>query len=92
MAGHLEVFYIAEDGSIWDYFWYGMWKNFQLRPPGTVVMGGITAVSRRMESMSVFLVTSNGSIDAIIEKKVDAGITGKSILLEVPLLILSSSV
>lgn len=28
-------------------------------------MGGITAVSRRKESMSVFQVTSSGSIDAM---------------------------
>lgn len=64
IPNHVEVFYITEDGSIWDYYWYGLWNNFQLRPPHSAVMGGITAVSRRPQNMAVFWVSDSESIES----------------------------
>jgi hypothetical protein len=71
----MEVFWIGADGSVQDNYWYenATWQRLAplapplaspgLAPPGSASMqGGITAVARRPQTMEVYWVGANGSV------------------------------
>jgi hypothetical protein len=63
----MEVFWIGSDGSVQDAFWYenATWQRLAppLASPGSASMqGGITAVARRPQTMEVYWVGANGSV------------------------------
>ncbi len=65
IPGSMELWFIGEDGSVWDWYWYegGSWETFRLAPPGSASpTGGIAAVSRIPTSMELWYVASNGSV------------------------------
>jgi hypothetical protein len=65
IPGSMEVWYVAEDGSVEDAFWYDQqpWRRFMLAPPGSASKGGITAVSRAPGTMEVWWIAPNGSVE-----------------------------
>ncbi len=67
---HMEVMWIAPDGSIQDAYFYEKqqpaWKHFELAPPGSASVmgsGGITSVTRRSDHMEVWWIGVDGSIE-----------------------------
>jgi hypothetical protein len=64
---HLDVFWIAPDGSICTMSWdpnsnNGLWSTpLKVMPSGTAV-GGIAAVSRGLEHMDLFWIAPDGSV------------------------------
>ena len=62
-SGHMEIFFIAPDGSVTDYYWYGSWGHYTLSPPGTAAAGGITALSRGPAFIEAWWVGPMGSVE-----------------------------
>jgi hypothetical protein len=62
----MEVWWIAQDGSVQDAYWYegGQWNQFTLALPGSAAYqgAGIAAVSRIPNSMEVRWTGANGSV------------------------------
>jgi len=62
----LEIWWIGNDGSIQDAYWYegqDGWRQFQIAPAGSAsTNGSITAVSRIPGSMEVWWIGANGSV------------------------------
>jgi hypothetical protein len=54
----MELWFIGDDGSVQDYFWYegNPWQNFELAPAYTASPRGIAAVSRIPTSMELWYV------------------------------------
>ncbi len=69
IPGSLEVWWVSDNGSVQDAFWYDSdpptdWRLFQLAPAGSAsVSSGVAAVSRIPGSMEVWWVTENGSVN-----------------------------
>ena len=65
---HLDVFWVARDGSVWSN-WYdafannGRWNQpFVIAPAGNAEPGTITAVARTRDHLDVFWVARDGSV------------------------------
>jgi CubicO group peptidase (beta-lactamase class C family) len=61
----MEVWWIGQDGSVYDAYWYegGQWNQFILAPKGSASpSGGIAAVSRMPNTMEVWWVGQDGSV------------------------------
>ena len=61
----MEVWWIGQDGSVQDSFWYdgSQWQRFTLAPAGSAsATGGITAVSRIPNSMEVWWIGQDSSV------------------------------
>ena len=62
---HLDVFWIAPDGSVRSAWWHegGQWSApFVLSPAGSAAPGAITAVARESDHLDVFWVGPDGSV------------------------------
>ncbi|KAI9762645.1 MAG: hypothetical protein M4579_000263 [Chaenotheca gracillima] len=65
---HMEVWWIAPNGSVHDAYRYSTqtpnWKTFELAPEGSAdVKGGITAVTRAPGTMEVWWIGRSGSVE-----------------------------
>jgi hypothetical protein len=61
----IEVWWIAQDGSVQDAYWYegGQWNQFTLAPPGSAdSFSRIAAVSRIPNSMEIWWIAHDGSV------------------------------
>jgi hypothetical protein len=67
---HLDVFWVARDGSVWSNWWdanfnNGRWNQpFGLAPAGSAVPGAIAAVARTPGHLDVFWVARDGSVSS----------------------------
>lgn len=64
----MEVFWINPNGSIEDAYWYEgfdtNWQRLQIAPPGsTSNQSSIASISRKQDTMEVFWLGPNGSIE-----------------------------
>lgn len=66
MPGHMEIWWIAEDGSVNGAYWYrgSDWQPYPLAQPGSAAFfGGLAAVSRIPSSMELWYIGPDGSIN-----------------------------
>src|SRR6185436_16370815 len=66
---HIDVFWIAADGSVWTAWWdaafdQGRWQQpFWIAPPGSArTDSGLTAVAKTREHIDVFWIAPDGAI------------------------------
>ncbi|MGH6612764.1 hypothetical protein [Sphingomonas sp.] len=67
LPGAMEVWWIGTNGSVQAAYWYegqeGGWKRYELAPPGSASLAGsITASSRMPNTMEIWWVGADGSI------------------------------
>lgn len=66
-AKTMEIFWTTPDGRVMDAYWYDGqqgWKTFELAPKGSAIVegGGITAISRKPNTLEIFWVGPGGKI------------------------------
>jgi len=65
IPGSMEVWWINQDGSVHDAFWYdnAQWRHLEIAPPGSAsANSGIAAVSRIPSHMDVWWIDEDGSV------------------------------
>ncbi len=78
----MELWWIGEDGSVQDAFWYesAQWQRFELAPAGSESPNsGISAVSRIPNSMELWWIGGYGSIEDALVRVMPCG-PGESFL------------